>query len=290
MKSFTYIEPEVVPEALALLRKHGDEAKLIAGGTALVNFMKQGLIEPQFVVGLRRFKHMREISVSTGLKIGALTTLNAIQNSPLIAGHAPLLAEACSHVATVRVRNMATIGGALAYADPSLDTPPALVALDARIKLLSEGGERVVSADGFFKGIFETVTEPHELISEVAIPPQPSGSGSAFLKFLPATHDDYATVCVAVQLSIVDREISDVRIALGAVGTTPVRNASADKSLCGAAPNAQAFDEAARTIVGSLEPLANLRASSDYKRAMAAVFVRRALDLAAKRAMGEGRS
>jgi len=287
MKSFTYIEPETVPEALELLAQHGDEAKLIAGGTALVNFMKQGFIAPQIVVGLRRFKHMREISASTGLKVGALMTLNAIQHSPLVMDHAPLLAETCSHVATVRVRNMATIGGALAYADPALDTPPALIALDARIKLLSRDGERVVPAENFFKGIFETVTEPHELISEVEIPPQPPGSGSAFLKFLPATHDDYATVCVAVQLSIMDRRISDVRIGLGAVGATPVRYASADASLRGITPSARAFDDVARTIAGSLEPLENLRGSSDYKRAMAALFVRRALQLAAKRAIGE---
>lgn len=286
MKPFSYIEPDLIPQALALLAQHGDEAKVIAGGTALVNFMKHGLIEPRVVIGLRRFKHMRELSVSNGITIGALTTLHAIQTSPLIAKHAPLLVDACSHVATVRVRGMATIGGALAYADPALDTPPALIALDARIRLLSEHGERVVPADGFFKGIFETVLEPHELIIEVAIPPQPPGSGWAFLKFVPATHDDYATVCVAVRLAIADGRISEARIALGAVGTTPIRDASAETRLRGIAPDAEVFGNVARMTAESLEPLANLRGSSEYKRAMAAVFVRRALELAAKRAIG----
>jgi carbon-monoxide dehydrogenase medium subunit len=249
--------------------------------------MKNGLIEPRVVVGLRRLKHMREISVPDGLKIGALTTLHTIQHSTVVAAHAPLLAEACSHVATVRVRNMATIGGALAYADPALDTPPALIALNASIKLTSKSGERVAPAESFFKGIFETVVEPSELISEVIIPVQPSVSGSAFLKFLPATHDDYATVCVAVQLSVADRRISEARIALGAVGTTPVRNAAADAGLRGATMGPRTFDDAAQAIAASLDPLVSLRGSSDYKRAMAAVFVRRALAVAAKRATGD---
>ena len=286
MKPFTYIEPELLPEALALLAQYGDEAKVIAGGTALVNFMKHGLIEPRVVVGLRRLKPLRQISASNEIRIGALATLHNIQTSPLILSHAPLLAEACRHVATVRVRSMATIGGALAFADPALDTPPALIVLDGKVRLRSQHAERDIPADRFFKGIFESALEPQEIISEVTIPAQPTDCGCAFLKFAPATHDDYATVCVAVRVTITDGRICDARIALGAVGTTPIRAVEAEPALRGFAPDEKIFSDVARMTAESLQPVTNLRSSSEYKRAMVVVFVRRALDLAAKRAIG----
>ena len=184
---FTYLEPSNLDEALALLAQHGDEAKLIAGGTGLVNFMKQRLVRPRFVIGLRALKPLAHIEEDRWLKIGALATLQSLATSEPVRRSASLLAEACGHVATVRIRAMATIGGATAHADPNLDTPPALMAMDGQIVARSQRGQRTIPTDRFFAGYYETVLAQDEIVTEILIPQQPAGSGVAFLKFLPAT-------------------------------------------------------------------------------------------------------
>ena len=155
---FTYLEPSNLDEALALLAQHGEEAKLIAGGTGLVNFMKQRLVRPGFVIGLRALKPLAHIEEAGGLRIGALATLQSLATCKLVRRAAPLLAEACGHVATVRIRSMATIGGATAHADPNLDTPPALMAMDGQIVVRSQRGQRTIPIDQFFTGYYETGT------------------------------------------------------------------------------------------------------------------------------------
>ena len=156
MIPFTYLEPSNLDEALALLAQHGDEAKLIAGGTGLVNFMKQRLVRPRFVIGLRALKPLAHIEEEGGLRIGALATLQSLATCEPVRRSAPLLAEACGHVATVRIRSMATIGGAMAHADPNLDTPPALMAMDGQIVARSQRGQRTIPTDRFFTGYYET--------------------------------------------------------------------------------------------------------------------------------------
>jgi aerobic carbon-monoxide dehydrogenase medium subunit len=281
---FTYLEPATLSEALDHLAQYGDDAKVIAGGTALVNFMKSQLIQPRVVIGLRRLRSLEAIVGDGEIKMGALTTLHAIETSALIARTAPVLVEACQHVATIRIRMMATIGGAMAYADPSLDTPPALIAVDARIKTSSRRGEREIPIRQFFTGIFETVLEPDELVTEITIPRQPAGAGFSFIKFLPTTHDDYPTVSVAVRVTVSDGMITDARIALGAVGTTPVHAEEAEVTLRGMKADESNYREAGEVAAAELEPLADFRGSSEYKRDMAAVHVRRALAAAAARA------
>ena len=246
MTPFTYLAPESLDEALDLLERHGDQARLIAGGTALVNFMKQDLVLAPFVIGLRRLRTLDNISHDGGeTHIGALTTLNAIATSPIVASRAPLLAQACRHVATIRIRSVATIGGAISHADPNLDAPPALIALDARVTVRSRRQERDVAALDFFRGIFETVLEPDEMVTGITVPAQHAGEGSAYLKFVPATHDDYSTVTVAARLTIADGLITNARVALGAVGTTPVRAEPVERALRGARPDEQTFRDAA---------------------------------------------
>jgi aerobic carbon-monoxide dehydrogenase medium subunit len=284
MNQFTYVEPADVNEVTAALANYGDEAKLIAGGTGLVNLMKQQLVQPTYLVGLRRLDGLKGIKQDGGLHLGALTTLRAIETSPLVVQHAPLLAETCHLVATVRIRTQATVGGAMAHADPSQDTPPAMIALDARVRLQSQGGSREVPIDQFFTGYYESVTAPDELITGVFVPPQPAGSGAVFLKFLPQTQDDYATVAVAARVALAGGRISDARVALGAAASTPLRATVVEDALLGQEPSASLLREASAKVAGVVDPTSDFRGSAEYKRDMAVVFVRRALEQAISRA------
>jgi aerobic carbon-monoxide dehydrogenase medium subunit len=278
MIPFTYLEPSSLDEALGLLAQHGDEAKLIAGGTGLVNFMKQRLVRPRFVIGLRALKPLEQVEEKGGLRIGALATLQALATCELVRRSAPLLAEACGHVATVRIRSMATIGGAMVHADPNLDTPPALMAMDGQIVARSRRGQRTIPIEGFFTGYYETVLAHDEIVTEILIPEQPAGSGTAFLKFLPATQDDYATVSVAARVALNGNgTVAEARVALGAAAMVSVRARAVEAVLCGKAADKKTFREAASLVLDAIDPIADFRGSAEYKRKMAVVHVRRAL-------------
>lgn len=285
MNPFTYLQPASLDEALALMARHGDEAKVIAGGTGLVNLMKMNLAQPPVVIGLKALTALSGIEAAGGgLRIGALTTLREIEDSSLVKRDAALLAKAIHHVATIRVRDMATIGGAMAHADPHLDTPPALIALGASIRTRSQRGTREIAVEDFFAGYFESVLAPDELVTEIMIPAQPAGAGTAFLKFLPATHDDYATVSVASRVTLAGGTIADARLALGAAGLTPVRARKVEAALRGIVPDEKKLDEIAALVAEEVEPIADIRGSSEYKRSMAIVHVRKALKQAVSRA------
>lgn len=285
MIPFTYLEPSSLDEALGLLARYGSEAKLIAGGTGLVNLMKQRLVRPDFVIGLRALKPLGEIVEDGGLSIGALATLQSLGTSTAVRRKAPLLADACHHVATVRVRSMATIGGAMAHADPNLDTPPALIALDAQIVARTQRAKRDIPADQFFTGYYETVLQPDEIVTDIVIPEQPAGSGTAFLKFLPATQDDYATVSVATRIALNGNgTIADARVALGAAAVVPIRAATVEAALRGRAADDKIFRDVARLALDAVDPIADFRGSVEYKRKMAVVHVHRALAEAAGKA------
>ncbi len=289
MIPFTYLEPQSLDEALALLAQHGEDAKLIAGGTGLVNLMKQRLVRPAFVIGLRGLKPLTGIAETEGLAIGALATLASLEASASVRRKAPLLAETCAHVATVRVRAMATLGGAMAHADPFLDTPPALIALDAQLVARSKRGERKIAVERFFTGYYQTVLAPDEMVTEILVPEQPSGSGTSFLKFLPATRDDYATISVAARILLgADGRITQARVALGAAAMVPVRAGAVEAALAGKSPDEKNFRDAASLVQESIDPIEDFRGSATYKRQMAAVHVRRALAEAASRAKRPG--
>jgi len=282
---FSYLEPSNLDEALRLLAEHGDAAKLIAGGTGLVNFMKQRLVRPRFVIGLRALRSLADVREDGGLAIGALATLQWLATSELVRRAAPLLAETCGHVATVRIRCMATIGGAMAHADPNLDTPPAMIAMDGRIVARSPQGERTIPSDAFFTGYYTSVLAPDEIVTGIVIPRQPAGSGAAFCKFLPATQDDYATVSVAARVALNDDgTVAEARIALGAAAMVPVRARAVEAALAGKVADDAAIREAASLVLEAIDPIADFRGSAEYKRKMAVVHVRRALAEAAARA------
>ena len=283
MISFEYRTPKNLKEVHATLKEFGTDAKLIAGGTALVIMMKQRLVRPSCLVSLRDLRGLNAIELKDGgLRIGGLATHREVESSSLVRRRLPMLAETFHHVATIRVRNMATVGGGLAHADPNQDPPPTLIALGATLKAVSPNGSRVIPLDEFFTDYYETSLKPDEIITEVFVPRMAANSAGAYLKFLPRTADDYATVSAAAVLTLdkSKKTISDVRIALGSVGTTPIRATAAEAVLRGQPVKADGFAEAAEKAKEAVDPISDFRGSAGYKKEMAGVFVRRALEKA----------
>ena len=283
MIPFEYRTPKNLKEVHASLKEFGDDAKLIAGGTALVIMMKQRLVRPSCLVALRSVRGFNGIQVKDGgLSIGALATHREVESSALVRRRLPMLADTFHHVATIRVRNMATVGGGLAHADPNQDPPPSLIALGATVKATSANGSRVIPLDEFFKDYYETALNPDEIITEVFVPKVVPNTGAAYIKFLPRTADDYATVSAAAVLTLdkTKKTIADVRIALGSVGVTPIRAIEAEAVLRGQPLRADGFAEAGEKAKGAVDPVSDFRGSAAYKKDMAAVFVRRALEKA----------
>ena len=283
MIPFEYRTPKSLKEVQADLKQFGTDAKLIAGGTALVIMMKQRLVRPSCLISLRQVRGLNAIAVKDGgLGIGGLVTHREVETSSLVRRRMPLLAETYRHVATIRVRNVATVGGGIAHADPNQDPPPTLIALGATVKVNSADGSRLIPLEEFFTDYYETVLKPEEIITEVLVPRVPPNSGVAFLKFLPRTADDYATVSAAavVTLDRSKKTFADVSIALGSVGTTPIRAREAEAVLRGQPVKTEAIREAAEKAKQAVDPISDLRGSAAYKREMAGVFVRRALEKA----------
>ncbi|MBI3326008.1 MAG: xanthine dehydrogenase family protein subunit M [Nitrospinae bacterium] len=293
MNPFDYREPDTQEEALALLREYGEEAKVIAGGTALVIMLKQRLVMPASLISLRRLRSLDDIEPLNGeLRLGALLTHRAVEISPLIRARVPVLAETYRQVATLRIRNMATVGGALAHADPNQDPLVTLMALGARVRLASAGGSREVPLDEFFTGYYETVLRPDELLTDVLVPLPVSHTGSVYLKFLPRTADDYATVGVAAMVRIdpATGVCQQCRIAMGSVGSTPLRAGEAEALAHGQRLTAELLREVGAVAQRLTDPITDTRGSAEYKRSMAGVFVRRALEQAWQRSLASGDS
>lgn len=283
MIPFEYHTPKTLKEVYQELKEFGTDGKLIAGGTALVIMMKQRLVRPSCLISLRSVRGLSGIAQKDGsLRIGGLTTHRELESSSLVRQKVPLLAETYRHVATIRVRTMATVGGGLAHADPNQDPPPTLIVLGATIKASSANGSRLIPVDEFFTDYYETVLKPEEIITEIFVPRLPPNSGGAFLKFLPRTADDYATVSAAaiVTLDRARKIFTDVRIAMGSVGTTPIRAKEAEAVLRGQPVKAEALREAAEKAKEAVDPVSDFRGSAAYKKEMAGVFVRRALEKA----------
>ena len=283
MIPFEYRTPKNLKEVHSTLKEFGADAKLIAGGTALVIMMKQRLVRPTCLVSLGSVRGLNGIEVKDGgLSIGGLATHRAVEDSALVRRRLPMLAATYHHVATLRVRNMATVGGGLAHADPNMDPPPSLIALGATVKATSPNGSRTIPLDEFFKDYYETVLNPDEIITEVMVPKVLPNTGAAYIKFLPRTADDYATVSAAAVLTLDKtlKTIAEVRIALGSVGVTPIRATAAEAVLRGQPLKTEAFAEAGEKAKEAVDPVSDFRGSAAYKKDMAAVFVRRALEKA----------
>ena len=282
MIDFEYHNPTSLDQVFGLLDRYGEDARVMAGGTALVIQMKQRLAQPSHVVGLRKVGNLNTIeSTSEGVRIGALCTQRQIEKSPIIKEELPLLADTFRKVATPRIRNMATIGGGLVNGDPNQDPPPALIALGASAVMTSKNGDRVVSLEDLFIDYYETDVQPGEVLTSVLVPQAPAGSGSVYLKFLPRTADDYGTVCVAAVVSKEqDGACKDVRIVLGSVGVTPIRATQAEDTLRGKPLTDENIRAAAALVKEAVDPLDDFRGSAEYKTEMAEVFARRAVEQA----------
>ncbi len=280
MNAFDYRAPRTLDEALAILREYGEDARVVAGGTALVTMMKQHLVRPNCLVSLREVGGLGRIEATNGaLRLGALVTHREAEVSPLVRERLPVLAETFRRVATIRIRHMATIGGALAHADPNQDPPVTLMALGATVEIRRGGGGRELPLGDFFRDYYESALEPGELVAGVTVPLLPAGSGASFLKFLPRTADDYATVAVAaiVMVEPDGERCCEARIALGAVGVTPLRARAAEALVSGEPRSEDLLHAVGEAVKGEVDPLSDHRGSAAYKREMSAVIVGRAL-------------
>jgi carbon-monoxide dehydrogenase medium subunit len=280
VNAFDYRAPRVLDEVLTVLHEYGDEARVIAGGTALVTMMRQRLVQPGCLVSLRDVPGLGRIEATNGaIRLGALVTHREAETSPLIQERLPVLADTFRRVGTIRIRHMATVGGALAHADPNQDPPVTLMALGARVEIRRTAGLREVPLEEFFRDYYEAALEPGELVTAVTVPLLPSASGASFIKFLPRTADDYATVAVAVTVALEPdgERCREARIALGSVATTPLRGRAGEALLPGARLGESLVQAVGEAVKGEVDPLDDHRGSAAYKREMTAVMVGRAL-------------
>ncbi|HEY3208352.1 MAG TPA: xanthine dehydrogenase family protein subunit M [Actinomycetota bacterium] len=283
---FDYHRPETLDEALELMDRFGDEAKVLAGGMSLIPLMKLRFASPANVVDINRIAELSGMSESGGeLRVMAVTRNSELETSDLLRKRYPVMAAAAPLISDPIVRNRGTIGGALAHADPAGDWGSVMLALRAQVVARTTSGERVIPIDDLFETTFTTTLLPNEILTEVKVPAPNARSGGAYLK-LERKVGDFATVGVAVQLSLDDGHISSAGIGLTAVGTTNVRPGEAEETLVGAEPTEEAFAEAGRRAAAAAEPMTDVRGSAEYKRHVVEVFVRRGLALAQQIAQG----
>ncbi len=288
--SFDYHAPKTLEEALRLLERHGDEAKLLAGGHSLLPLMKLRLASPRFVVDIGRLRGMSYIREEDGIiAIGALTTHAEVSASELLAQKCPLLSETAGEIGDVQVRNRGTIGGSLAHADPAADYPASILALDAEIVAATSGGTRTIAAREFFVDMLTTQLRHGEILTQVRVPIQKGRSGAAYKKlYQPAS--GFAIVGVAARLSLTaNGKIESIAIGVTGLGPKAFRAVAAEKALVGKKPGEKEIANAAKLAPRGVEPLGDIHASADYRREMAIVFMRRALEAAAARAFGKAK-
>lgn len=287
---FGLIVPSTLEEALEALSKHGPEAKILAGGHSLVPLMKLRLASPKYLIYMGKIPGLSYIREEAGrIRIGAMTTHAEIEASDLLAKKNPLLKETASKIGDLQVRNMGTIGGSLSHADPAADYPAAILALGAEIVAKSKGGERVIKAQDFFKGPFTTALRSDEILVEVAVPALQGGFGTAYEK-LVFRATDFAIVGAAayVELDALGT-ITKAGVALTGVGGTAVRAKHVEEELVGRQGDREVIARAAGRASEGLEPPSDIRASSQYRRAMAVVMTRRALTRALGSALERAR-
>ena len=283
MIDFEFHNPGSLSEAFALLETYGEDARVMAGGTALVIQMKQRLSQPEHVINLRRIPGLDSIEDAGdgAMRVGALCTQQQLATSPLMSERIPLVTETYQRVATPRIRCMATVGGGLVHGDPSQDPPPALIVLGASVTLTSANGERTIPMQDLLIDYYETDVQPGEVLTSLTVPPAPAGSGSAYVKFLPRTADDYATVAVAAVVTPgPDNTCQDVRLALGSVGMTAIHATQAEDLLRGQPLTEENIRACAASVKDLVDPLDDYRGSAEYKRDMSEVMTRRAIQQA----------
>lgn len=279
MRPFEYAEPRSLDEAVALLASHRGQASVFAGGTDLFVEIKARVRRPDYVINLKRISGMDHLCYDeqSGLRFGALVTAREIETSPIVKEKYPGLAQAARELASIQVRNRATVAGNICRASPSADTPPPLIADGARVRIYGGAGERVVPLEEFFTGPGRTVLQPDEILVEVMVPPPLPRTGQVYIKHGRRKAMELATVGVAVTMALEGEVCREVRIVLGAVAPTPIRAREAESLLRGNAVDEAAIAGAAETAMREARPISDVRASAEYRREMVRVLTARAL-------------
>jgi carbon-monoxide dehydrogenase medium subunit len=278
MRRFELLQPRSIEEATALLAEHPD-AKLIAGGTALLILIKQGVYVPGTLINLKKIRGVDEIvyDATNGLRIGALASIHAVERDAAVRQHYPVLAEACHVVANIRIRNLATIGGNLAHSDYQSDPPCALLALGASVELTSGHGTRAVPLSEFLIGTYETAIEPDEVLTAISVPSPPAAQRGSYLKFTTRSSGDRPAAAVTALATLNAGTLDDVRVVIGAVSPSPVLLAEASELARGQAPSAELFARIGRIASQAMDPIEDHRGSAAYKRHLVGVLAERAL-------------
>lgn len=279
MKSpaFDYIRAESPQHAFELLAKHGDDARVIAGGQTLLATLNMRLSQPALLVDIAGFDAWRGIAVEGGvLRIGALTRHSEVEASPLVAQHAPMLTQAAPHIGHRAIRNLGTFGGALAYADPAAEWPACAVALDATLVIAGAKGERRVKAADFFQGLYTTAMQPGELLKACEIPVKAPGERQDFSE-LSRRHGDYAVAGLEARAKVSGRALSEVRLVFLSLGDRPVRATKAEAALQGGAIDDARLAAADAALRAELDPFEDLTHSVAAKKQLAATLMRRAV-------------
>ena len=276
---FGLVEPESLSEAVDAVTRLDGEARLVAGGTALVPMIRLGLVKPDRLVSLHRVPALAEIRMDgPALELGAMATHADIERSRVVRDGWPLLGEAVRRVATPAIRTSGTIGGNLAYAEPASDPAPALLCHDAEVHLAGPRGNRAVPIARFFRGFYEAALEPGEIVTAVRVPPPPAGAYGGYIKFTSRSAEDKPLVGVAALITLDSSgRCADIRIALGGAAPTPIRAAAAESTVRGEALSDAVARAAAEAAAREAEPLSDLMGSAEYRREMIRVWVRRLL-------------
>jgi carbon-monoxide dehydrogenase medium subunit len=281
MRRFNIVEPKSIEEACRILSQEED-VKLLAGGTALLILIKQGIFVPKTLINLKKINGAAAVTydAKNGLRVGGLASIYDVETAPAVREHYPLLAQACHVVANIRIRNMATIGGNLAHADYQSDPPAALVALDASVELTNRNTVRNVKLVNFLIGMYETGLARDELLTALLVPP-PSSSTGIYLKFTTRSSEDRPCAGVAATVQLANGICENARVVVGAVSPAPVVLSGQDL-VSGKRLSSEIIEEIAGKASQAVDPIDDLRGPADYKRQLVRVLVRRALTACAQ--------
>ena len=285
MIPFEVIEPSSLEAAIAQIDPEDPQVRPIAGGTALMLMMKGGVFRPRRLVSLRKLgPSFTQISAGPAneLVIGAMAPLSALEYSAEVRRHAPVITQAMRRLANVRVRNVATIGGALAHADPHMDLPPILIALGASVDIAGAANERSLAVEDLLTGYYETALANNELITRVLIPPQ-GAARAAYFKITAGSADDWPALGIAVALSATGAQVTAARIVVGAATVKVARLRAAEKALIGTNADDKTLTDVAEAATSEADIIADMRGSASYKRELLHVYVRRAVRAAIER-------
>ena len=287
MRRFDLLQPKSLAEAVEVLQGMDSDARVIAGGTALMVLMKGGVYAPSCLVSLGRISGLDRIEIGSegNLRIGALVTQRQVETDSCVRSLYPTLVEAVSQVGNIRIKNMATLVGNLAHADYQSDPPPALLVLGASLEVIGPEGTRVIPLAKFFQGPYETNLQTGEIVTAIVIPQPEAAAAGAYLKFTTRSAADRTCVGVAVQLMRKGNSLANLQVALGAVAGVPYLVNGLTESFQGRQFTAEFMDEVAELAAQGIEPFSDLRGSAAYKKQMIQVFVRRSLKVAWERAM-----